>query len=62
MLHHIMLLFGDVESFLTKNSDISPSLRPKLLDMLHHLPTVIELKVEQAIVIDFGEQFVKLVC
>ena len=54
-----MLLFGDVEPFLTKNSDIGPSLRPKLLDMLHHLPTVIQLKVELAIVIDFGEQFVK---
>ena len=46
MLHHnIMLLFGDVKRFLTKNSDIGPSLRPKLLDMLHHLPTVIQLKL-----------------
>ena len=59
VLHHIMLLFGDVKPFLTKNSDIGPSLRPKLLDMLHHLPTVIQWKVELAIVIDFGEQFVK---
>ena len=59
MLYHIMLLFGDVEPFLTKNSDIGPSLQPKLLDMLHHLPTAIQLKVELAIVIDFSEQFVK---
>ena len=58
MLHNIMFLFGDVEPFLTKNSDIGPSLRPKLLDMLHHLPTVIQLKVELAIVINFGEPFV----
>ncbi len=55
----MMLLFGDIEPFLTKNTDIGPSLRPKLLDMLHHLPTVIQLKVELAVVIDFGEQFVK---
>ena len=59
VLHHIMLLFGDVELFLTKNSDIGLSLRPKLFDMLHHLPTVIQLKVELPVVIDFGEQFVK---
>ena len=34
VLLHIMLFFGDVEPFLTKNSDIGPSLRPKLFDML----------------------------
>ena len=27
--------------------------------MLHHSPTVIQLKVELAIMIDFGKQFVK---
>ena len=27
--------------------------------MLHHLPTVIQLKVELPVVIDFSEQFVK---
>ena len=50
VLHHIMLLLGYVEPFLTKNFDIDSSLRPKVLDMLHHLPTVIQLKVELAIV------------
>ena len=30
--------------------------------MLHHLPTVIQLKVELAVAIDFGEQFVKSTC
>ena len=57
VLLHVMIFF--VEPFLTKNSDIGPSLRPKLLDMLHHFPTVIQWKVELAIVIDFDEQFVK---
>ena len=31
ILHQIMLQFGDIEPFLTVNTDIGPSLRPKML-------------------------------
>ncbi len=59
ILHQIMLQFGDIEPFLTANADIGPSLRPKLLDMLHSVPGLCQLKMELAAVVDIGEQFVK---
>lgn len=38
ILHQIMVQFGDIEPFLIANDDIGPSLRPKLLDILHSIP------------------------
>ena len=37
-LHQIMLQFGDIEPFLTANTDIGPSLTPKMLEILHSVP------------------------
>lgn len=37
-LHQIMVQFGDIEPFLTANTDIGPSLRPKLLEILQSVP------------------------
>ena len=54
-----MLQFGDIEPFLTVNTDIGPSLRPKMLDILHSVPGLGQLKMELAAVIDIGEQFVR---
>ena len=60
ILHqNIMMQFGDIEPFLIANADIGPSLRPKLLDLLHSIPGLGQLKMELAAVIDIGEQFFK---
>ena len=59
ILHQIMLQFGDIEPFLTANTDISPSLRPKIFEILHSVPGLGQLKMELAAVIDIGEQFVR---
>ena len=55
-----MVQFGarDIEPFLTANADIGPSLRPKLLGILHSLPGLGQLEMELSAVIDIGEQFV----
>ena len=37
ILHQLMVQFGDIEPFLSAHSDIGPSLRSKLLDILHTL-------------------------
>ncbi len=52
LLHQIMLQFGDIEPFLTANTDIGPSLRPKMLEILHSVPGLGQLKMELAAVID----------
>ena len=54
-----MLQFGDIEPFLTANTDIGPSLRPKMLEILHSVPGLGQLMMELAAVIDIGEQFVR---
>ncbi len=59
ILHQIMLQFGDIEPFLTANTDIGPSLRPKMLEILHSVPGLGQLKMELAAVIDIGEQIVR---
>lgn len=56
--NEIMVQFGDIEPFLIANADIGPSLRPKLLDMLHSIPGLGQLKMELSAVVDIGEQFV----
>ena len=47
--------FGDVEIFLTENSDVSPATRAKLSDPNKK----VTLQVELAAIVDWGEPFVK---
>ena len=62
ILHQLMVQFGDIEPFLSAHSDIGPSLRSKLLDILHNPSSLAQLKMELAAVIHLGEQFVKITC
>jgi len=55
----LMLQFGDIEPFLTKNTDLGPSSRPKLLAILTDHEKLKHLKLELAAIIDWGEVFVK---
>ena len=55
----IMLQFGDIEPFLSKNTDLGPSSRPKLLAILTDYDKLKHLKLELAAIIDWGEVFVK---
>ena len=55
ILHQIMVQFGDIEPFLTVSTNIGPSLRPKMLDILHSVPGLGQLKMKLAAVIDIGE-------
>ena len=54
----ILLQFGDIMPFLQNNTDIGPSLRPKMLAMLSDSRTLGLLKMELATVVDVGECFV----
>ena len=49
-----MLQFSDIEPLLTANTDIGPSLRPKMLEILHSVPDLSQLKMELAAVIDIA--------
>ena len=59
VIKQLMLFFGDIESFLSSNSDIAPSLRPKLLTMLSDPLTKAKLQMEMAATVDWGEPFVQ---
>ena len=61
VIKHVMLSFGDIESFLLENEDVGPTLRPKLLAFFSHPQTKSKLQVEIAATVDWGEPFVKLV-
>ena len=50
--------FGDVEAFLTENSDVSPATRAKLLTFFSD-PNKVCLHIQLAAIIDWGEPFVK---
>jgi len=54
-----MLQFGDIESFLSKNIDLGPSSRPKLLAILTDHEKRKRLKLELAAIINWGEVFAK---
>ena len=54
-----MVQFGDLEPFLSAHPEIGPSLRSKLLDILHDPNQLGQLKMEVAAVVDVGEHFVK---
>lgn len=56
-MHQLMLLFGDVEPFLTR-VDVGTSTRSQLLTILQNIPMCHLLKVELAIAIDVGHPFV----
>ena len=55
----LMLKFGDIELFLSRNEDIGPTLRPKLLGILQNPQKKAFLQIEIAAVVDWGEPFVK---
>ena len=46
IFHQLMLQFGDIELFLSAHPDIGPSLRSKLLDILHDPNRLGQLKME----------------
>ena len=46
--------FGDVETFLTGNSDVCPSSKKKLLDILQNSPKHSYLMLEFASIVDWG--------
>ena len=54
--------FGDVEAFLTENSDVSPATRAKLLTFYSDLNKKVCLHIKLAAIIDWGEPFVKVTC
>lgn len=59
IVRQMTVLFDYIEPFLTSNTDVGPSVRPKLLDILHSTPGVNQLKMELAAVFDIGEHFAK---
>ena len=59
IFHQLMVQFGDLEPFLSAHPEIGPTLRSKLLDILHDPNQLGQLKMEVAAVVDVGEHFVK---
>ena len=55
----LMVQFGDLEEFLTSNSDISPTTRTKLLSFFSDSSKKANLQIELAATVDYGEPFVK---
>ena len=59
LFNQIMVQFGDVEPFLRRNEDIAPATKAKLLSFFTDNERKSKLKMELAVVIDYGENFVK---
>ena len=59
IFHQLMVHFGDLEPFLSAHPEIGPSLKLKLLGILHGPNQLGQLKMEVAAVVDVGEHFVK---
>jgi len=57
-----MVQFGEIKPFLTSNTYLGPSSRPKLLAILTNPEKLKYVKLELASVIDWGEIFVKATC
>lgn len=55
----ILVTFGDVENFLAKHHDLSPTITNKLRKMLSDVSEKSKLKLELAAVVDAGEPIVK---
>ena len=58
-MNQVLELFGDIESFLRRDKDFSSATHTKLLSFFNDTQTRVMLKVELAIVVDFGVHFVK---
>ena len=59
LMNQLLVQFGDIERFLTENSEIAPASNKKLLDILRNSPKNTYLKLELSSIIDWGENFVK---
>ena len=59
LFNQIMVQFGDVEPLLCRNEDIAPATKAKLLSFFTDNERKSKLKMELAVVIDYGENFVK---
>ena len=52
-------MFGDVQPFLKENSDVGAAFRPRMLAILQDATKSAYLRVELAVVVDAGKQFVQ---
>ena len=59
MFYPIMVQFGDVEPFIHCNEDIAPATKAMLLSFFTDNKKNSKLKMELAIIVDYGEIFVK---
>ena len=59
VMQQLLVQFGDIKPFLTKNSDIGPHTRPRLLSFFEYAQKLHHLKIELAAVVDWGEPFVQ---
>ena len=59
VFHQVMQQFGDVHPFLQEQTELSPAMRNKLLQILVDPLKNARLQIELAAVIDAGEPFVK---
>jgi len=58
-MQQLLVQFGDLKPFLTKNTDIGPHTRPRLLSFFEDTQKLNYLKIELTAVVDWGESFVK---
>jgi len=59
VMQQLLVQFGDIKPFLTKNTEIGPHTRPRLLSFFEDTQKLNYLKIELAAVVDWGESFVK---
>ena len=59
VMNQAFMMFGDIEPFLRENEDVSPATRTKLLEFFNDQQKLFLLKLELAVVVDVGAQFVK---
>ena len=59
VMHQLMIQFGDVDTFLTRHSDVAPFTNAKLRAFFQDRLKCVHLQLELAAVIDWGEHFVK---
>lgn len=58
-INQVLEMFGDVEAFLRRNDDFASATRAKLLAFFDDPQRRVLLKIELAVVVDFGVNFVK---
>ena len=59
VLNQVMKFFGDVESFLRENENLSPVCRAAQLELFDNIVTARDLDIELAALIDAGKHLVK---